>query len=57
MANHSGAAPGGTKDHKGLIYAITGSILTLGVLLMAFYDRGNDPIAISAHKPVVTAQR
>lgn len=57
MANHSGAASGGTKDHKGLIYAITGSILTLGVLLMAFYDRGNDPIAISAHKPVVTAQR
>ena len=27
------------KDHKGLIYVITGSILALGIAMMAFYDR------------------
>ena len=62
MANHS-AARGDTgvqtgKDHKGLIYAIAGTILALGLVLMAFYDRAGDPMPIvSMQKPVVTAQR
>ena len=46
------------KDHRGLIYAIAGSILALGLVLMAFYDRAGDPMPIaSMQKPVVTAQR
>ncbi|MGU3389381.1 hypothetical protein [Sphingomonas sp. M1A8_2b] len=58
MANHSDVAPGATRDHKGLIYAITGGILAVGILLMAFYDRDGDPVPLaSAQKPVVTAQR
>ncbi len=58
MADH-GAARGDTgKDKKGLIYVITGSILALGLVLMAFYDREGDPMPIGAvQKPVVTAQR
>ena len=62
MANH-GAARGDTsvhtgKDRRGLIYAIAGSILALGLVLMAFYDRAGDPMPIaSMQKPVVTAQR
>ncbi|RXD03328.1 hypothetical protein EQZ23_13285 [Sphingomonas sp. UV9] len=70
MANHS-AARGDTggdtdrdirqdtgKDHKGLIYVIAGSILALGLVLMAFYDRAGDPMPIaSVQKPVVTAQQ
>ncbi len=62
MANHS-AARGDTsrdtgKDHKGLIYVIAGSILALGLVLMAFYDRAGDPMPIAAvQKPVVTAQK
>lgn len=62
MANH-GAARGDTgvqtgKDHKGLIYVIAGSILALGLVLMAFYDRAGDPMPIaSVQKPVVTAQK
>ncbi|MEG3084062.1 hypothetical protein U1707_10455 [Sphingomonas sp. PB2P12] len=46
------------KDHKGLIYAITGSILALGIMMMAFYDRAGDPMPIaSVQQPVVTAQQ
>ncbi len=46
------------RGHKGLIYVIAGSILALGLVLMAFYDRAGDPMPIaSAQKPVVTAQR
>ena len=46
------------KDHKGLIYVITGSILALGIVMMAFYDRAGDPMPIAAvQKPVVTAQQ
>lgn len=62
MANQS-AARGDTgqdtgKDHKGLIYVIAGSILALGLVLMAFYDRAGDPMPIaSVQKPVVTAQQ
>ena len=48
MANHSDVAPGTIRDHKGLIYAITGCILAMGVLLMAFYDRGSDPAALGS---------
>ena len=37
---------------------IAGSILALGLVLMAFYDRAGDPMPIaSVQKPVVTAQR
>jgi len=62
MANHDAAAPDATRDptrdHKGLIYAIAGSVLAIGLLLMAFYDRGGDPMPIaSVQHPVVTAQR
>lgn len=60
MANQNDAAAGtGTaRDHKGVIYAITGTILALGLLLMAFYDRGGDPVPLaSAQTPAVTAQR
>lgn len=66
MANHS-AARGDTgrdigrdtgKDHKKLIYVIAGSILALGLVLMAFYDRAGDPMPIaSVQTPVVTAQK
>ena len=66
MANHS-AARGDTgrdigrdtgKDHKRLIYVIAGSILALGLVLMAFYDRAGDPMPIaSVQTPVVTAQK
>ena len=66
MANHS-AARGDTgmntsahsgRDHKSLIYVIAGSILALGLVLMAFYDRAGDPMPIAAvQKPVVTAQK
>lgn len=62
MANHN-AARGDTgsntgKDHRGLIYVIAGSILALGLVLMAFYDRAGDPMPIaSVQKPVVTAQQ
>lgn len=46
------------KDHRGPIYVIAGSILALGLVLMAFYDRAGDPMPIaSMQKPVVTAQR
>lgn len=45
-------------DHKGLIYAITGGILVVGLLLMTFYGRERDPMPIaSVQKPLVTAQR
>ena len=68
MAHHGDAAAGiqtgaeagaGTaRDHKGVIYAITGTILAVGLLLMAFYDRGGDPVPLaSAQTQVVTAQR
>jgi hypothetical protein len=58
MANHNAARGDTGKDHKGLIYTIAGSILALGLVLMAFYDRAGDPMPIGAvQKPVVTAQR
>ena len=45
-------------DHRGPIYVIAGSILALGLVLMAFYDRAGDPMPIaSVQKPVVTAQQ
>lgn len=62
MANHS-AARGDTdldtgNNKNGLIYVISGGILALGLVLMAFYDRAGDPMPIaSVQKPVVTAQR
>ncbi len=57
MADYS--TRGDTGDgKKGLIYVIAGSILALGLVLMAFYDRAGDPMPIAAvQKPVVTAQR
>lgn len=46
------------RDHKSLIYVIAGSILALGLVLMAFYDRGGDSVSMaSVQTPVVTAQR
>ena len=60
---HQDAARGdtgtnGSRDHKGLIYMIAGSILALGLMLMAFYDRAGDPMPIaSVQKPVITAQK
>ena len=64
---HQNAARGDTgtntsgnsgRDHKSLIYVIAGSILALGLVLMAFYDRAGDPMPIaSAQTPVVTAQK
>ena len=46
------------KDPRGLIYVIAGSILALGLVLMAFYDRAGDPVPIaSVQQPVVTAQQ
>ena len=58
MANH-GATHGDTrKDHQGLIYMIAGGIMALGLVLMAFYDRADDPMPIaSVQKPALTAQR
>jgi hypothetical protein len=53
MANRSDVAP---RDHKGLIYTITGCILAAGVLMMALYDRNDDPVAPTAPKAIVTAQ-
>ncbi len=50
--NHGHVAP---RDRKGLIYTITGGILAVGVLMMAFYDRGSD--VAHAQPPIVTAQR
>jgi hypothetical protein len=60
MADHSypRGNTGTSGDHKGLIYAITGGILAVGLLLMAFYDRAGDPgPTASLQKPVVTAQK
>lgn len=55
MANRIDIAP---RDRKPLIYAITGAILAIGVLMMAFYDRGGDPVPLaSAQKAIVTAQK
>jgi hypothetical protein len=64
---HQNAARGDTgtntsahsgRDHKSLIYVIAGSILALGLVLMAFYDRAGDPMPIaSVQNPVVTAQK
>ncbi|SFN99117.1 hypothetical protein [Sphingomonas sp. OK281] len=46
------------RDHRSLIYVIAGSILALGLVLMAFYDRAGDSMPIAAaQKPVVTAQK
>ncbi len=56
MADHSTARGDTGKDKKGLIYVITGSILALGLVLMAFYDRAGDPMP-ALQKPVLTAQR
>jgi hypothetical protein len=53
MANRSDVAP---RDHKGLIYTITGGILAVGVLMMAFYGHTDDP-AQAAPKGIVTAQK
>ncbi|MBE2993561.1 hypothetical protein IFR23_16285 [Sphingomonas sp. CFBP 13603] len=59
MANRIDVAPRDhTRDRKPLIYAITGVILAAGVLMMAFYDRGGDPVPLaSTQKAIVTAQR
>lgn len=55
MENRIDVAP---RDHKRLIYAITGAILAVGLVMMAFYDRGGDPVPLaSAQKAIVTAQR
>ena len=58
MANRDAARGDTGKDHKSLIYVIAGSILALGLVLMAFYDRAGDPMPIAAvQTPVVTAQK
>ena len=54
MANRSDVA---SKDHKGLIYTITGGVLAAGVLMMAFYGHHGDSVAPTAHPATVTAQR
>ncbi|WP_380783263.1 hypothetical protein [Sphingomonas sp. R86520] len=54
MANRSDIA---SKDHKGLIYTITGGVLAAGVLMMAFYGHHGDPVAPTAHPAIVTAQK
>lgn len=55
MATPINSAP---RDHKGLIYTITGGILAAGILMMAFAPTGS-PIAAKStvQKPIVTAQR
>ena len=58
MANQDAARGDTGRDHKGLIYVIAGSILAMGLVLMAFYDRAGDPMPIaSVQRPVVTAQK
>ncbi len=55
MANHSDV---GARDHKGLIYTITGGILAAGILMMAFYNIGPDRARVPiTQKPVVTTQK